>query len=69
MTHDAQVQRPGTRRTELQRHGLSVPGRERVQVRVDFDAGAIAPRHRHPGEDIIYVIERTIEYQVGGFPA
>lgn len=59
---------PGTRRTELQRHDLSVPGREVVQVRVDFDPGAIAPRHRHPGEEIIYVIEGTIEYQVDGSP-
>jgi hypothetical protein len=29
----AQAQRPGTKRTDLQRHDLSAPGREVVQVR------------------------------------
>jgi quercetin dioxygenase-like cupin family protein len=69
MSHDAHAQQPGTRRVELQRHDLSVPGREVVQLRVDFDPGASFPRHRHPGEEIIYVIEGTIEYQVDGSPA
>ena len=32
----AQAQQPGIKRTDLQRHDLSVPGREVVQVRVDF---------------------------------
>ena len=61
----AQQQR-GIKRTELQRHDLSIAGREAVQVRIDFDAGAGFPRHTHPGEEIIYVIEGTLEYQVEG---
>jgi quercetin dioxygenase-like cupin family protein len=60
---------PGTRRTELQRHDLSIPGRETVQVRVDFDPGAGVPPHRHPGEEIIYVLEGTLEYRIAGQPA
>jgi quercetin dioxygenase-like cupin family protein len=64
----ALAQAPGTRRVELQRHDLSVPGREVVQIRVDFDPGASFPRHRHPGEEIIYVIEGTMEYQLDGAP-
>jgi quercetin dioxygenase-like cupin family protein len=64
----ARVQRPGTKRTELQRHDLSPPGREVVQVRVDFDPGYVAPRHTHPGEEIIYVLEGTLEYQIEGKP-
>jgi quercetin dioxygenase-like cupin family protein len=68
MSHDAQAQQPGTRRVELQRHDLSIPGREVVQLRVDFDPGASFPRHRHPGEEIIYVIEGSIEYAVEGAP-
>jgi quercetin dioxygenase-like cupin family protein len=56
----------GPRRTDLQRHDLSTPGREVVQVRVDFDAGYAAPRHTHPGEEIIYVLEGTLEYEIGG---
>src|SRR5215203_6312548 len=60
------LQQAGTKRTDLQRHDLSVPGREVIQVRVDFDPGYVAPRHTHPGEEIIYVIEGTLEYQIGG---
>ncbi|MGB7922797.1 MAG: hypothetical protein WCF57_06080 [Pyrinomonadaceae bacterium] len=33
--HVARAQQPGIKRTDLQRHDLSVPGREVVQVRVD----------------------------------
>ena len=59
---------PGSKRTDLQRHDLSAPGREVVQVRVDFDPGYISPRHTHPGEEIIYVLEGTLEYQIEGRP-
>ena len=62
----ALAQQPGTRRTDLQRHDLSAPGREVIQVRVDFDPGFVAPMHTHPGEEIIYVIEGTLEYEIGG---
>ena len=64
----AHAQAPGTRRTELQRHDLSAPGREGIQVRVDFDPGYEFPRHTHPGEEIIYVIEGTLEYKIEGQP-
>jgi quercetin dioxygenase-like cupin family protein len=64
----AQAQQPGTRRTDLQRHDLSVPGREVIQVRVDFDPGYVSPRHTHFGEEIIYVLEGTLEYEVEGKP-
>ena len=57
---------PGITRTDLQRHDLSVPGREAVQVRVDFAPGAVAARHTHPGEEIIYVLEGTLEYDIAG---
>ncbi len=65
----AQGQQAGTKRTDLQRHDLSVPGREVVQVRVDFDPGYVSPKHTHPGEEIIYVLEGTLEYHVEGRPA
>jgi quercetin dioxygenase-like cupin family protein len=64
----AQGQQAGTKRTDLQRHDLSVPGREVVQVRVDFDPGYASPRHTHPGEEIVYVIEGSLEYEVEGKP-
>ena len=64
----ARAQQPGIKRTDLQRHDLSVPGREVVQVRVDFAPGVAFPKHRHPGEEIIYVLEGSLEYEVEGKP-
>ena len=64
--HVSLAQQAGTKRTDLQRHDLSAPGREVIQVRVDFDPGYVAPMHTHPGEEIIYVIEGTLEYEIGG---
>jgi quercetin dioxygenase-like cupin family protein len=61
-----QAQQAGVRRTELQRHDLSAPGREVVQVRVEIEAGTVFPRHTHPGEEIIYVIEGVWEYDISG---
>jgi quercetin dioxygenase-like cupin family protein len=60
------AQQSGSKRSDLQRHDLSAPGREVIQVRVDFDPGYVAPMHTHPGEEIIYVIEGTLEYEIGG---
>jgi len=64
----ARAQQTGLRRAELQRHDLGVPGREVVQVRVDFAPGAAFPKHRHPGEEIINVLEGSLEYEVEGKP-
>ena len=62
----ASAQQSGTHRTDLQRHDLSIPGREVVQVRVDIDPGQAAPQHRHPGEEIVFVLEGSLEYQLEG---
>jgi len=64
--HVARAQQPGIKRTDLQRHDLSVPGREVVQVRVELAPGVSFPKHTHPGEEIIYVLEGSLEYQVEG---
>jgi quercetin dioxygenase-like cupin family protein len=64
----ARAQQPGIRRTDLQRHDLSAPGREVVQVRVDFNPGVAFGKHSHPGEEIVYVIEGSLEYEVEGKP-
>jgi quercetin dioxygenase-like cupin family protein len=58
----------GVTRTPLQRHDLGIPGREMVQVRVDLAPGVSFPRHSHPGEEIVYVIEGTLEYRLDGKP-
>ena len=64
----AQAQQVGSKRTDLQRHDLSIPGREVIQVVVELAPGVTAPAHTHPGEEIIYVIEGLWEYQVEGKP-
>ena len=66
--HTTQAQLAGTRRIDLQRHDLSVPGREVIQARVEIDPGVAFPRHSHPGEEIIYVLEGSFDYRVGGRP-
>jgi quercetin dioxygenase-like cupin family protein len=68
-TAAAQSQPVGITRTDLQRHDLSVPGREAIQVRVDIAPGSAFPSHTHPGEEIIYVLGGSLEYQVEGKPA
>ena len=62
------TQLPGIKRTDLQRHDLSVPGREVIQNRVDISPEAPFVRYTHPGEEIIYVLEGSLEYQVEGMP-
>lgn len=59
-------QQAGVTRTDLQRHDLSVAGHETVQARIDIAPGATANWHRHPGEEVIYVLEGTLEYQLEG---
>jgi quercetin dioxygenase-like cupin family protein len=59
---------PGLTRTDLQRQDLSVPGREVIQNRVEIGPEAPAIRHWHPGEEIIYVLEGTLEYEIDGQP-
>ena len=60
------LQMAGTHRTDLSKNNLDIPGYEEVQARVDLAPGVTAPNHKHPGEEIIYVIEGTIEYRLEG---
>jgi quercetin dioxygenase-like cupin family protein len=66
--HVARAQQSGITRTDLQQHDLSIPGREVVQVRVDFSPSVAFGRHTHPGEEIVYVLEGSLEYEVDGKP-
>jgi quercetin dioxygenase-like cupin family protein len=66
--HVARAQQSGITRTDLQQHDLSIPGREVVQVRVDFSPGVAFGRHTHPSEEIFYVLEGSLEYVVDGKP-
>jgi quercetin dioxygenase-like cupin family protein len=60
------AQQPGIRRIDVQQHDLAVPGYEVVQVRVEFDAGSAFGRHRHPGDEIVNVLEGSLEYVLEG---
>jgi quercetin dioxygenase-like cupin family protein len=62
------AQQVGARRIDLQRHDLSVAGREVIQTKVELEQGTTAPRHSHPGEEIIYVLEGEWEYTLDGKP-
>jgi quercetin dioxygenase-like cupin family protein len=59
---------PGLWRTDLQRYDLSIPGREVIQSRVYVEPGFPPLRHFHPGEEVIYVLEGQLEYEVEGLP-
>jgi quercetin dioxygenase-like cupin family protein len=61
-------QAPEIRRTDLQRHELNVPGREVIQNRVDIRPETPFLKYKHQGEEIIYVLEGSLEYQVEGKP-
>jgi quercetin dioxygenase-like cupin family protein len=65
----ASAQQQDIQRTNLMRNDLSVPGREVIQVKVDFAPGASFPKHKHPGEEVAYVLEGTLEYRLEGRPA
>jgi len=62
------AQAPGIKRTDLLRSDISVPGREVVQALVEIPPGVVAPKHSHPGEEIAYVVEGLLEYQLEGKP-
>jgi quercetin dioxygenase-like cupin family protein len=66
--HVTLAQVPGIKRTDLQRGDLSAPGREVIQVLVEFAPGVAFPNHSHPGEEIAYVIEGSLEYALEGRP-
>ncbi|WP_449398093.1 cupin domain-containing protein [Chryseobacterium wanjuense] len=59
-------QQTGITRTNLQRYDLQASGYETIQARIDFEKGTSFGMHSHPGEEVIYVLEGTFEYQIEG---
>jgi quercetin dioxygenase-like cupin family protein len=49
-------------------HPRRAAGREAIQARVDIDPEVAFGKHTHPGEEIIYVLEGSLEYQIEGKP-
>lgn len=62
------AQQPGFTRIPVQSQDLSIPGRVAVQVRAEFEPGAVVGRHTHPGEELGYVIEGQLELRIEGQP-
>ncbi len=58
----------GITRNNLLREDLSAPGREAIQVLVEFAPGTSFPAHSHPGEELVYVTQGSLEYSLEGRP-
>ncbi|SHG71846.1 cupin domain-containing protein [Massilia sp. CF038] len=60
-----QLDANGIGRTEVVRRDLDAKN-EAIQVRVDFGPHAAFGKHAHPGVEIAYVLEGTMEYVLDG---
>jgi len=58
----------GVKRTDLQTHDLSIPGREVVQQMVELQPGTVVGKHTHPGEEVSVVLEGELRLEVTGKP-
>ncbi|MBT2324355.1 cupin domain-containing protein [Variovorax paradoxus] len=64
----AHAQLAGTSRVDVLQHDLHEHGQEVVQARVAIDVGVKSINHSHPGAEIAYVLEGTLEYTIEGKP-
>lgn len=60
------AQQPGFTRKMLQDQNLSVQGRHAVQAIAEFAPGASAGKHTHPGEELGYILEGTLQLEIDG---
>jgi len=56
------------KRTELQRAASSIPDREIVQVLTEIPAGVRSGWHRHPGEEVGFIVAGTVRMEIQGRP-
>ena len=62
------AQQPGFTRKLVQDQNLSIPDRHAVQALAEFVPGGAAGKHTHPGEELGYILEGTLELQIEGQP-
>jgi len=62
------AQQAGFSRVAIQDKELSVPDRHVVVARAEFADGGIAAPHTHPGEEVGYVLEGTLQLEIAGQP-
>jgi len=60
------AQQAGFSRRMLQDQSMSDPVRHAVQVVAEFAPGVAAGKHTHPGEELGYVLEGTLQLEVAG---
>src|SRR5205085_7972854 len=60
------AQQPGFKRMELQKQDLGTPRAQVVQALADFEPGGAVGKHTHPGEEVSYVVEGSIELEIDG---
>jgi quercetin dioxygenase-like cupin family protein len=63
-----EAQQPGFTRKLVQDQNLSVADRHAVQALAEFVPGGAAGRHTHPGEELGYILEGTLELTIEGQP-
>ena len=56
----------GVKRTDLQTHDLSIPGREVVQQMVELQPGIVVAKHTHPGEEVSVLLDGELLLEVAG---
>jgi quercetin dioxygenase-like cupin family protein len=57
---------PPFTRTVLQKGDLSVAGHEAVTAKVDIPQGVSVGKHTHPGEEVAYVMQGTMQVEIEG---
>src|SRR2546425_3941901 len=62
------AQQPGFTRKMLQDQAVGATDRHAVQVVAEFTPGAAAGKHTHPGEELGYVLEGTLQLEIAGQP-
>ena len=64
------AQQAGFKRVPLQKNDVSgVAGRESVLARGEFSPGAVVGKHTHPGDEVAYVLEGEVVFEMQGKPA
>ena len=62
------AQQPGFTRKMLQDQAVGATDRHAVQVIAEFVPGGAAGKHTHPGEELGYVLEGTLQLEIAGQP-
>ena len=62
------AQQPGFTRKMLQDQVVGATDRHAVQVIAEFVPGGAAGKHTHPGEELGYVLEGTLQLEIAGQP-